>query len=66
MFGDELIDFVLREVEGSHFAAHCIESVAVWITQSAQVSGIHLSMTAEATKILINDSRVEKGKEAGR
>ena len=64
MFGDELVELVLREVEGFHVAAHGLQGVVVWIGQGPQVGGIHLGVAAEASKILINDGGVQEGVEA--
>ena len=58
VLGDELVDFVLREVESFHVAAHSSERVAVGIGQGAQVGGVHLGVATEPSEILVNDSGV--------
>jgi len=64
VFGDELIDLVLREVEHGHFAAHRLERVAVGIGQRAEVGGVHLGVAAETTEILVNHGGIEESVEA--
>ena len=64
MSGDKMVYLVLWKIYLVHCAANRFESFPVGVRESSQIGCVHLRVSAESAKILIDYRRIEVGIEA--